>query len=40
MEVVYERRNDVSNREEMEFVVPVDKVNEAIENVKQSCRYR
>ena len=32
---IYEQRNDVSNREEMEFVVPDDKVNEAIENVKQ-----
>ena len=32
---VYEQRNDVSNREEMEFVVPDDKVNEAIENVKK-----
>ncbi len=32
---VYEQRNDFSNREEMEFVVPDDKVNEAIENVKK-----
>ena len=33
--VVYERRNDFSNREEMEFVVPDDKVNEVLENVKK-----
>ena len=32
---IYEQRNDVSNREEMEFAVADDKVNEAIENVKQ-----
>jgi nitrogen regulatory protein PII len=31
---VYEQRIDVSNREEMEFVVPDDKVKEVIENVK------
>ena len=32
---VYEQRNDFSNREEMEFVVPDDKVNEVLENVKK-----
>ncbi len=36
--VVYERRNDVSNREEMEFVVPNDKVKEVLENVQRVAR--
>ncbi len=34
---VYERRIDVSNREEMEFVVPDDKVKEVLENVQKAA---
>ena len=38
---VYEQRIDVSNkREEVEFVVPDDKVKEVLENVKTSRHYR
>ena len=32
---VYEKRSDVINREEMEFVVPDDKLKEVLENVKK-----
>jgi len=32
---VYEQRIDVTKREEMEFVVPDDKVKEVLENVKR-----